>query len=179
MLNKDNTVFVLVDVQGNLAGIMHDKQQLFANIHKLIKSLKILNIPIIWLEQYPDGIGETIPLIASLLKPLKPISKMSFSGYDNPEFKQTLEQTGRKQVILAGIESHVCVYQTAMGLDQANYEVEVICDAVSSRTQSNKQIALLKMQKQGINLTSTEMVLFELLKTAEDENFREIIKLIK
>lgn len=179
MLNKDDTVFVLVDVQGNLAGTMHDKQQLFANIHKLIKSLKILDIPIIWLEQYPDGIGETIPLIASLLSPLKPISKMSFSGYDNSEFKQRLEQIGRKQVILSGIESHVCVYQTAMGLHQANYEVEVISDAVSSRTQSNKQIALLKMQRQGINLTSTEMVLFELLKTAEDKNFREIIKLIK
>ncbi|KGJ87465.1 isochorismatase family protein [Thalassotalea sp. ND16A] len=179
MLNKDDTVFVLVDVQGNLAGLMHDKQTLFSNLQKLIKSLQILNIPIIWLEQNPQAIGQTIPLISSLLVGQKPISKMSFSAFQEEHFVKQLEQLDRKQVLIAGIESHVCVYQTAMDLLSANYHVELVSDAVASRTQSNKQIALLKMQNQGITLTSTEMALFELLGVAEGKQFKQIIKIIK
>ncbi len=179
MLDPKNTVFVLVDVQGNLAGLMHDKQNLFSNLQKLIKSLKILNIPILWLEQNPQGIGPTAPVIAALLEHLAPIKKITFSAYGNDEFKQALADTGRHQVLIAGIEAHVCVYQTAMNLHLANYQVEVVNDAVSSRTQSNKQIALLKMQAQGLTLTSTEMALFELLKIAEGDDFKQIIKIIK
>ncbi|OUS28958.1 hydrolase [Thalassotalea sp. 42_200_T64] len=179
MLNKDDTVFVLVDVQGNLAGLMHDKQTLFSNLQKLIKSLQILNIPTIWLEQNPQAIGQTIPLISSLLVGQKPISKMSFSAYQEQHFVNQLEHLGRKQVLIAGIEAHVCVYQTAMDLLSANYHVELVSDAVASRTQSNKQIALLKMQSQGITLTSTEMALFELLGVAEGNQFKQIIKIIK
>ena len=179
MLNKENTVFVLVDVQGNLAGLMHDKQSLFSNLQKLIKSLKILDIPIIWVEQTPEAIGATIVQIASLMPELSPICKTSFSAVKNEEFMAAVVKTGRKQVLVAGIESHVCVYQTAMDLHQQNYEVEVVFDAVSSRTQSNKQIALLKMQNKGLNITSTEMALFELLSIAQGQEFKEIIKIIK
>ncbi|WOH38795.1 isochorismatase family protein [Thalassotalea fonticola] len=179
MLNKEETVFVLVDVQGNLAGLVHDKQTLFSNIQKLIKSVQVLNIPIIWVEQTPGAIGETIVQIASLLTELKPISKSTFSAVKNDEFLAALKKTDRKQVLVAGIESHVCVYQTAMDLHQQNYDVEIVADAVSSRTQSNKQIALLKMQNKGLTLTSTEMALFELIGDAQSKEFKQIIKIIK
>lgn len=179
MLNKQNTIFVLVDVQGNLAGLMHDKQSLFNNLQRLIKSVQILNLPILWLEQNPEAIGATIPAIAGLLPNQTPISKLTFSAYKNSEFKQALEQYDCQNVIIAGIEAHVCVYQTAMDLHSNGYQVEVIADAVSSRTQSNKQLALLKMQKHGINLTSTEMAIFELLEIAQGPAFKQIIKIIK
>ncbi|WNC73680.1 isochorismatase family protein [Thalassotalea psychrophila] len=179
MLNKEDTVFVLVDVQGNLAGLVHDKQALFSNMQKLIKSLQILNVPIIWVEQTPSAIGETIVQISSLLTNLTPISKTTFSAAKNDEFMTALKKTDRKQVLVAGIESHVCVYQTAMDLHQQNFEVEIISDAVSSRTQSNKQIALLKMQSKGLTLSSTEMALFELIGDAESKEFKQIIKIIK
>lgn len=179
MLNRNNTALVLVDIQGNLAGLMHDKHNLYCNVQKLIRSLKILNVPIIWLEQNPQGIGPTVPVIANLLSEQKPISKMTFSAYRNPKFKKALEETKCKQILVAGIESHVCVYQTVMELHEAGFEVEVLSDAVSSRTHSNKQLALLKMQNKGIQLTSTEMALFELLGTSEGQDFKEIIKIIK
>ncbi|TRX57115.1 hydrolase [Thalassomonas sp. M1454] len=179
MLDRNNTALVLVDIQGNLAGLMHDKHNLYCNVQKLIRSLKVLNIPIIWLEQNPEGIGPTVPVIANLLEGQSPISKMTFSAYTNKEFKQALTASKCKQILVAGIESHVCVYQTVMDLHQAGFEVEVISDAVSSRTQSNKQLALLKMQSQGVQLTSTEMALFELLGTSEGQDFKEIIKIIK
>lgn len=179
MLNKEDTVFVLVDVQGNLAGLVHDKQTLFSNIQKLIKSFQVLDIPIIWVEQTPDAIGETIVQIASLIPELKPISKTTFSAAKNAEFMAALKKTGRKQVLVAGIESHVCVYQTAVDLHQQNYDVEIVSDAVSSRTQSNKQIALLKMQNKGLSLSSTEMALFELIGDAQSKEFKQIIKIIK
>lgn len=179
MLDKQNTIFVLVDVQGNLAGLMHDKQSLFNNLQKLIKSIQILNIPIVWLEQNPEAIGATIPAIASLLPEQQPISKLTFSAYRNDEFKGTIEQSNCQHVIIAGIEAHVCVYQTAMDLHNNGYQVSVVGDAVSSRTQSNKQMALLKMQKHGITLTSTEMAIFELLEIAQGPAFKQIIKIIK
>ncbi|WNC67255.1 isochorismatase family protein [Thalassotalea nanhaiensis] len=179
MLNKEDTVFVLVDVQGNLAGLMQDKQTLFSNLQKLIKSLQILNIPIIWVEQTPGAIGDTIVQISSLLPNQSPISKTTFSAVKNTEFMTALKNVGRKQVLVAGIESHVCVYQTAMDLHKQDFYVEIVSDAVSSRTATNKQIALLKMQNKGLTLTNTEMALFELLGDAQCEEFKQIIKIIK
>ena len=179
MLKREDTVFVLVDVQGNLTNLMHDKQNLFANLQKLIKSLQILDIPILWLEQNPQGIGPTVLPIANLLQYNTPISKMTFSAYKEPKFVEALNKLDRKQILVAGIESHVCVYQTAVDLHNANFEVQIVSDAVSSRTQANKQLALLTMQKLGIQLTSTEMALFELLEIAEGPMFKEVIKIIK
>ena len=179
MLKIDNTVLVIIDVQGKLAQLMCDKETLFANCVVLAKAAKILDIPIIWCQQHPKSLGETIPELAAELEGLLPIDKMCFSCAGHPDFLQMIKELKRKEVIICGIETHVCVYQTAMNLLIKGKFVNIIADAVSSRTESNKNIGLTRMRDEGCAISSTEMILFELLKTSEHPKFKEIAKLIK
>lgn len=179
MLQLENVVFLIVDIQGKLAHLMDEKELLFMNVQKLIKGIQVLGIPILWVEQNPQGLGPTIPEIADILSNIKPISKMSFSCCRNDRFMQALKALNCKQVMIAGIEAHVCVYQTAADLVNLGYEVQVATDAVSSRNVGNKEIGLLKMRDSGVSLTSVETALFELLKVAEGEQFKEILKIVK
>ena len=179
MLKIENTTLLIVDIQGNLAHSMHGKELLFKNVQKLIKGIQILGIPILWVEQNPRGLGLTIPEIADLLSDIQPISKMSFSSCRNDRFVQALNALNRKQVLIAGIETHVCVYQTAAELVDIGYDVQVVTDAVSSRNMENKEIGLQRMRDSGVSLTSVETALFELLKVAEGEQFSEILKIVK
>ena len=179
MLKIENTALLIVDIQGNLAHLMHGKELLFKNVQKLIKGIQILGIPILWVEQNPQGLGSTIPEIANILKNIQPISKMSFSSCRNDRFLQALNALDRKQVLIAGIETHICVYQTSAELVDIGYDVQVVTDAVSSRNMTNKEIGLQRMRDSGVSLTSVETALFELLKVAEGEQFREILKIVK
>ena len=179
MLKMENVALLIVDIQGSLAHLMLGKELLFKNVQKLIKGIQILGIPILWVEQCPEGLGSTIPEIADLLSNIQPISKMSFSSCRNDRFMQALKTLNRKQVLIAGIETHVCVYQTAANLVDLKYEVQVVTDAVSSRNMENKEIGLQKMRDSGASLTSVETALFELLKVAEGEQFKAILKIVK
>lgn len=179
MLSIDNTALVLIDVQGKLAQIMHNKEALFKQLQTAIKGMQALNVPVLWLEQYPAGLGPTIPELAELLGAQKPMAKMSFSGCGSEAFMQALKASGRRQVLLTGIEAHVCVYQTARELLAAGYEVEVVADCVSSRAAENRQIGLDKMRAAGVGITCVETALFELLRTAEAPKFKEVAKLLK
>jgi nicotinamidase-related amidase len=179
MLKLEETILVVIDVQGKLAQLMYEKEKLFENLQKVIKGARVLGIPIIWLEQNPEGLGATIPEVASLLSDTKPISKYSFSCCGENGFSNALSSLNRKQVLLAGIEAHVCVYQTAADLVVLGYEVQIVTDAVSSRTKENKEIGLQKMHEIGASLTSIETALFELLKTAKAERFKEIARIVK
>ena len=179
MLDIQECCLVVVDVQGKLAQLMHGRDVLFANIQILIKAAKILDIPIIWCQQCPDSLGPTVPQIAELLTDNKPIDKVSFSCCGEEKFNDELNSLARKQVLLCGIEAHVCIYQTAVDLLQKEYNVDVIADAVSSRTQENKQLAINRMANEGVKICCTEMALFELLRTAEHPQFKQIAKLVK
>ncbi|MFN8457006.1 MAG: hydrolase [Anaerolineae bacterium] len=180
MLNLNNTALVVIDVQGKLAQVMHGKEALFENLQKLIKGVQVLELPIIWNEQLPEKLGPTTPEVAELLAhSTQPIPKSSFSCCGNPPFMAALQATGRKQILLTGIESHVCVYQTCLDLLNQGYEVQVVTDAVSSRTAENRQLGLERMQAAGATPTSTEMALFELLRVAEGLKFKEITKIVK
>jgi len=179
MLKKENSTLLIIDIQGNLAHLMHGKEILFKNVQKLIKGIQILGIPILWVEQNPQGLGPTIPEIADILSNIQPISKMSFSSCRNDDFLQALNALNRNQVLVAGIEAHVCVYQTAADIVDIGYEVQVVTDAISSRSVENKEIGLQRMRDSGVSLTSVETALFELLKVAEGEQFKEILKIMK
>jgi len=178
-LNSDSAVLVLVDVQGKLAQIMHEKDALFANLQKLVRGAQALRLPILWLEQNPERMGATIPELRGLLAGATPIPKMSFSCCGEPAFLARLEALGRGQALLAGIETHVCVYQTAADLVARGCAVEVVADGVSSRTLDNKLIGLERIRGCGAHLTSVETCLFELLRTAEHAAFREILTIVK
>ena len=179
MLKMKSTVLLLVDVQGKLAHMVHEKERLFDNLQKLIKGIQVLGIPVLWVEQNPVGLGPTIPEVADLLPDSTPISKMSFSSCRNHRFLQALKELKRNQVLIAGIETHICVYQTAADLVDMGVAVQVVTDAVSSRTAGNEAIGLQRMRDAGVNWTSVETALFELLGVAEGDAFKGILKIVK
>jgi nicotinamidase-related amidase len=179
MLEIDNTVLLVIDVQEKLLPVMHEKEKLVGNMQNLIHGMQVLEIPIILTEQYPRGLGKTVTEISELLTGVAPLAKTSFSCYGDAEFKNRLDACSRKQILVCGIECHVCVYQTAMDLKQAGYEVQVVADAVSSRTAENRETGLNLMRQMGITVTSSETVLFELLKIAEGEKFKAISRIFK
>lgn len=179
MLNRENAVLVIVDVQGRLATLMHNKEEFFANVVRMIKGAQVLDIPIIWNEQLPDKLGSTISEIREALKEAAPLVKNSFSCCGNDSFNGRLEALERNQVLLVGMETHVCVYQTALDLMEADYEVYLVADAVSSRSPENKRVGIDAMRDAGAKLTSVEMCLFEMLGVAQGDKFKQIINIVK
>ena len=179
MLTVTDSVLLVVDVQEKLFRVMYQKEQLADNLQRLIKGIQVLEVPILVTEQYPQGLGPTIPEIATLLTAVKPYPKVNFSCCGDEVFLSAFQQLRRKQVLIAGIESHVCVYQTASDLIAAGYEVYVVGDAVSSRTEQNKDIGIKMMIQLGAKLTSTEAALFELLKVAKGEKFKAISQIVR
>lgn len=179
MLNKTSTALIVIDVQGKLARIMHKADEYVANLQKLICGAKVLGIPIIWTEQLPEKLGETIPEIADVLEGQSPLIKKDFSCWRDSGIQTALKETGAHQILVAGIETHVCVYQTAADLLEEEYEVQVVADAVSSRTEFNRDMGLDKIILAGGSQTSVETALFELQETAEGDVFREIIQIVK
>ena len=179
MLATDDTVLLIIDVQGRLAHLMHEKEILFNNIRNTIKGAQVLDIPILVTEQYPAGLGPTIPEVAGMFENPETISKTSFSCCGDDRFVKALKDLHPENVLVAGIETHVCVYQTVRDLLKANYAVQIIADAVSSRTKYNKQIGLKKIIKAGAEITSVETVLFEMLREAGGEKFKKILEIVK
>jgi len=178
-LTVEKTVLVLIDFQERLFPAMHDKEKLLNNVLKLIKGAVTLEIPVIITEQYPKGLGPTIPEIKNLLPDIKPVEKTCFSCCDEPAFAAALDAVKRKQVLMAGIEAHICVYQTAAALARLFYQVEVAGDCIASRDPENRLAALFKLGTGGVGITTTEMALFELLEQAGTDEFRQILNLVK
>jgi nicotinamidase-related amidase len=179
MLNRENTALVLIDIQEKLFQVIHAKEALLTNLQKLVKGARVLNVPILWAEQNPKGLGPTIPELRELLTELQPIEKRSFSCCGQQQFVKQLKKAQCKQVLAAGIEAHVCVFQTVMDLCGLGYEVQVVKDGVSSRCAENMQVGLDRIKGSGVVLTSVEMALFELLKVAEGDEFKQILKIVK
>ncbi|MFB9079180.1 hydrolase [Flavobacterium procerum] len=179
MLQLENTGLIVIDVQGKLARIVNESNRMITNIEKLIRGSQILSLPIIWAEQNPKGLGDTVPELKELLKNNHSIEKFYFNALDNEEFKEAILKTKRKQWIVCGIETHICVYQTILGLLENGFEVEIAADCVSSRSKENSEMALAKLQNCGACLTNVEMCLYELMKSSKNENFKEILNLIK
>ncbi len=179
MFSRENSVLVVIDFQGNLARAMDNKEELFANAQKIIRGAQVFEIPILATQQVPAKLGSTIEEIAPYLTGAKIINKDNFSCWRDPLFSKELLALDRKQVVLIGIEAHICVYQTAADLIQSGYEVQVAADAVSSRTPQNRSIGIQKMASCGAGITSAEMILFELLQTAGDPKARQIFQIVK
>ena len=179
MLKADQAALVIVDIQGKLATLMYEKDRLFANVVRMVRASRVLDIPILWNEQLPDKLGGTVPEIAEALSDHEPLVKETFSCWDNPVFVEKLKATGRKQVLLTGIETHICVYQTAVHLLEQGFEVFLMIDAVSSRLEHNYHLGVQRIHELGAILTSVEMSLFEMFKVAKGDQFREIVKIVK
>lgn len=179
MLKVDDTALILVDYQGKLARVMHENEDLHQKMVSLVKGIQVLDIPIIWLEQYPQGLGPTTPEIKELLAGEEPIAKMDFSACQHEDFQAKMEELNKKSYLVAGIEAHICVYQTVKELLEEDVYVEYVRDAISSRTAENKHVAIDKMNVLGAFPTSVEMALFELMGSAAHPKFKQVSKLIK
>jgi hypothetical protein len=161
---------------------MAEKEALENNLRILIEGLKILDVPLLLTEQYPKGLGKTIPFLGDALADAAPIEKIEFSCCDNRAFRGQLSGpvfSGRKTVIIAGIESHVCVLQTTVDFIQDGYNAVLVTDCISSRKQSDKETAIRRLQAEGAVLSSYESILFELCRSAGTDLFKSISRLVK
>lgn len=179
MFLRNNALLLVIDMQKRLLPKIKNSTSLVNNTVILAQCSKILNLPVLVTEQYPEGIGPTVSALLPALEQCPKISKRTFSCCHAPLFMKTLEETGRKQIIIAGIETHVCVFQTAVDLLQNGYEVQVVNDAVGSRTAANKEIGLNRMRARGVDITCMESAVFELLETSACAEFKQILRFIK
>lgn len=178
MLEADNTVLLVIDVQGKLARLMDGRDELLDNLARLIKGASVLDVPVICTEQNPGGLGPTVGELSGLISSTA-IPKLSFSCCGEQRFTDALIKLGRRHILVSGIEAHICVYQTTVELIQLGYDVHVVADAVSSRTACNRDIGLRKATDAGAVLTSAETALFELLKVAEGDKFKAVLDIVK
>jgi nicotinamidase-related amidase len=179
MLTTAHSLLLVIDVQGKLADLAWRSEMIQKNVGVLIEGSKVLKIPVVATEQYPKGLGSTIESIATLLGNAPVIEKDSFSCCGAHEFQFKLTELHKTDIIVCGIETHVCVYQTVRDLLALGYNVHLVTDAVSSRTEENWKLGVRKCETLGAKLTSTEMILFELLQVSGTEQFKAISKLVK
>ena len=177
--HPDQAVLLLVDVQGKLARLMHESEAMIRQQQILIEGCRLLDVPVVWAEQLPDKLGPTVPELVERLDGCAPLAKSSFGCGGDPALQAAIAETGRRQVLLCGIEAHVCVWQTAAALLREGYAVHAVCDAISSRMAANREIAFRRMASSGVCLSSVEMVLFELMQSARHPRFREVAALLK
>lgn len=179
LLEKKRTGLLVIDIQEKILAVMDQPERVVENTVKLIKGFKILQLPIFVTEQYPQGLGETVAPIKEVLGEVEIKEKLSFSCCGIEGFTRSLRSQKIDQVVLCGIENHVCIWQTAMDLVHEDFVVAVVRDGVSSRNTIDCEAALNRMIYQGINVTTTEMVFFELLREAGTDEFKEVAELIK
>jgi nicotinamidase-related amidase len=179
-LERDRSALVVVDVQERLFPHIDEHAPLERELTRLVSGVRALSLPIVVTEQYVKGLGPTVPTVREALgEAYAPLEKMTFSCCGDRGFLAALDQTGSQHVLLCGIETHVCVYQTAMDLVARGYYVHVVTDAVGSRRAHNRTLAVHRMEHAGAVLTSVEMALFELLGTAGTDEFRAVSRLVK
>lgn len=179
MINRNHALLLIVDIQGKLAEIVHQSETLLRNARILIEGANVLDIPIVVTEQYPKGLGHTVPSLTEVLGDASVIEKSSFSCCGEFAFEVRLNELHKTDIILCGIETHVCVYQTAKDLIGLGFNVHLVTDAVSSRTAENRELGIRAIEQLGARLTGTEMVLFEMLQVSGTEEFKAISKLVK
>jgi nicotinamidase-related amidase len=180
ILTREGTVIVIVDFQERLAMTMPDRENVLKNILKLATAAKVLRIPILLTEQYPQGLGPTVvPLQALLAGDYKPHEKLAFSCCGCEGFMKALEGVKRRGVLLVGIEAHVCILQTALDLRHRKYQVHVASDACCSRVEMDWNMALLRMEHSGVLMTTVESAIFQMLERAGTPEFKEILRLVK
>lgn len=179
LLTRDGTVLVVIDVQEKLFAKMEEKERVAENICKLIRFADILGIPIVITEQYPKGLGPTISEIRELTSTIKPIEKLEFSCLASSAFRERLAEIHAKNLVLTGIEAHICVAQTAIEALMYGYRVYVVHDAISSRRLEDKTVAVERMRQHGVTIVTSEMLMYEILRKAGTPEFKKVLKLVK
>jgi nicotinamidase-related amidase len=179
LMRREQSLLLIVDIQEKLAPAINNADNVVANTIKLVHAAKHLNIPIIASEQYPKGLGRTAHELRELLPSDSLVEKTHFSCMAEPGFSDLLKKANRTQIIVCGMEAHVCVLQTALDLHAEGYSSIVVADGVSSRRWESYELGLARMRSAGVTVVSTEMVLFEWIRQAATEQFKVLLPLIK
>lgn len=175
-ISRDNSVLLTIDIQGRLAPAIHAADDLIAAADKLLHVATELQVPRVFTEQYPQGIGATVTALQPHLAHAQLFEKIHFSAYRESDFNTHIANSGRQQIVIMGTEAHVCVLQTVLDLLADDYQVFVVAEAVGSRHPANKALALQRMAACGAQIVSVEMVIFEWLEQAGTDTFRHISK---
>jgi len=178
-INTENSALLVVDIQTRLAPAMHQPEPVIQANHALIQAAKIINIPVFASEHCAERIGPTVSDLRALLHDDEILAKRHFSCADDAVITQRLKQLGKQQILVTGMEAHVCVLQTVLGLAEQGFAPLVVADAVASRHLENKTLAMQRLRHAGIQVVSTEMALFEWMGHADHPAFKDILKLIK
>lgn len=178
-ITRQNSAALIIDIQERLYPAMWEKEKFLQNSRMLIQGINELSLPILATQQYTKGLGETIPEIQSVLPGVQYIEKRAFSCCDEPSLQLRLTELHAQNIIICGIESHVCVLQTAIDLKESGYNPVVVMDCVTSRRPESIELAKERLRYEGIMMTSAEAVLFELTRSSEAAEFRAISKLVK
>jgi len=179
LLIPEKTALLIIDIQERILPVINNHKLVVENTIKLIKGFKVLSLPIYCTEQYPKGLGPTVSSITQELGDLKPFDKMSFSCSGAGNLFEEFKSKNLSQIVVCGIESHVCVQQTVLDLIENNFQVNLASDAVSSRKEIDYKTALDRMKKHDAEVTTTESILFELLNVCGTPQFKEISKIVK
>jgi len=179
ILQREKTALLVIDIQEKILPVIFEHERVVENTLKLIKGFKILDVPIYFTEQYPKGLGPTESRIKLALENTQAIQKMTFSCYGAGDLFEELKQKNIQQVVVCGIESHVCVIQTVLDLLENNFQVQVAADTVSSRRKFDYETAIRRMENNGAEITLTESILFEMLNVCGTDEFKAVSKLVK
>lgn len=179
LIDRSNTIAVAIDFQTHLLPAMNGSEELESTVVRLVKGLKVLGVPLLVTTQYAKGLGPTTEPIQEALGDAPVIDKNTFSACKNKDFRDALSKSGRKSVILFGIETHICVQQTALELLAQGYDVTLIEDACSSRHARDHEVAIRRMQAAGCIVTTYESILFEMMDGSKTEGFKEISAIVK
>lgn len=179
MLQSNQTGLLVVDIQGKLARLVEGSEALIANTARLVQGAQALGLPVIWLEQNPDKLGATVPELQPLQAGSPVLAKFSFGALEEPQVAAVLAQNGVKHWLVCGIEAHICVYQSVLGLLDSGATVSLVVDAVSSRDPANRELAIGQLAARGARLTSVEMCLYELMGDCRHPAFRPILTLVR
>jgi len=178
-LDKNSSILLVIDVQENLMRIMPRREEVINSVSTLIKGAKILGVPILLTEQYPAGLGCTVKELETLIDTEKVFEKIHFDCCQEEGFRSILKDSGRLQIMVCGSETHICVLQTSISLLRSGYDVYVIADAVCSRNDIDNDTALETLRHFGAIVSTVETVLYQLMKTARGDEFKEVSQLVK
>ena len=179
MISAQKTALLVVDIQGKLANIVADSEGLISNTSKLIRCCQVLSVPILVLEQNPKGLGPTTAELRRLLVDSDRLEKLTFNALGEPEIKSHILNMNKPTWLVAGIEAHICVYQTVRGMINAGLQVDVIADCISARTRSNLDLAIDNMRHLGANISSVEMCTYDMLQSSQHSEFKDVLNIIK
>ena len=179
LAGADDSVLVVIDPQEKLVRMIHNREEVVETIARLLRFSAIFELPVVLTEHYPQGLGYTVEEVKDALSEYNPITKRVFSCFGVPEFEEALMATGRRRLVVTGIETHICVSQTAMDALHRGYQVHVVADGTGARKSGDHEIALERLRQAGAQVTTSEAFIYEVTCRADGEEFKRVLDLVK